>query len=199
MASIYKNMTSLLVNAQHGDFKIEHFTIDKNNLQAVLECIPSGEYVSLTQNGRCIMSNTPMECRTNAHFVTWAHGDVLIGGLGIGMIVLAIQDKPDVKSITIIEKSNDVITMMLNQPNIYFNEKVDIVHGDVFTWRPQKGQKFDCIYMDIWPYINEDVYHDEMVPLKRKYAHYLKSKSESPDRFNTCWAEWYAKTRRRLV
>lgn len=198
MSSIYKDMAALLVDAQQGSHKIEHFIIDKNNLRAVLEGIPSGEYVSLTYNGRCIMSNTPMECRTNAHFVTWAHGDVLIGGLGMGMIVVSIQDKPDVKSITIVEKCQDVISLMENQPNIKFSDKVKIICGDVFAWKPPKGQKFDCIYMDIWPYINEDVYREEMVPLKRKYAHYLKPKGESPDRFNTCWAEWYAKTGRRL-
>lgn len=199
MSSLYKDMSTILVDAQYGDFKIEHFTVGEGNIRAMLDGLPHGEYVRLMGNGRLLMSNTLMEQRTNAHFVTWAHGDVLIGGLGLGMIVLAIQDKPDVKSITIIEKSNDVIMLMLNQPNVYFNEKVNIVHGDVFTWKPAKGQKFDCIYMDIWPYINEDVYHDEMVPLKRRYARWLKAKSESPDRFNTCWAEWYAKTGRRLV
>lgn len=199
MSSLYKDMSTILVDAQYGDFKIEHFTVSKGNVRALMDGMPPGEYVRLMGNGRLLMCDTNMERRTNAHFVTWAHGDMLIGGLGLGMIVLAIQDKPDVKSITIIEKSNDVIMLMLNQPNIYFNEKVNIVYGDVFTWKPEKGQKFDCIYMNIWPYINEDVYHDEMVPLKRRYAHWLKPKSESPDRFNTCWAEWYAKTGRRLV
>ena len=37
-------------------------------------------------------------------FCCYAHGDMLIGGLGIGMIILAIQDNPEVKSITVIEK-----------------------------------------------------------------------------------------------
>jgi hypothetical protein len=198
MASLYKDMTSLLVDAQCGECKIEHFVIGEGNIRAMLDGLPHGEYVRLMVNGRLMMSNTNMEQRTNAHFVVWAHGDVLIGGLGIGMIVLAIQDKPDVESITIVEKESDVISLMESQPNVKFNEKVHIICGDVFTWKPHKGHKFDCIYMDIWPYINEDVYHDEMVPLKRKYAHYLKPKSESPDRFNTCWAEWYAKTGSRL-
>lgn len=199
MSSLYKDMSAILEDAQSGDFKIEHFTIDKNNLRAAIEGIPLGEYVSLTHHRTCIMSNTPMEQRTNAHFVTWAHGDVLIGGLGLGMIVLAIQDKPDVKSITIIEKEPDVISLIEAQPGVQFNEKVKIICGDVFTWKPEKGKKFDCIYMDIWPYINGDVYQKEMLPLKRRYAHWMKPKSESPDRFNTCWAEWYAKTGRRLV
>lgn len=199
MSSLYKDMSAILEDAQYGDFKIEHFTIPQGNVRAILYGMTPGEYVRLVKNGTLFMSDTDMERRTNAHFVTWANGDVLIGGLGLGMIVLAIQDKPDVKSITIIEKEPDVISMIEAQPRMQFNEKVKIICGDVFTWKPAKGQKFDCIYMDIWPCIDEDVYHDEMVPLKRKYAHYLKPKSESPDRFNTCWAEWHAKTGRRLV
>lgn len=199
MASLYKDMASLLVDAQYGDCKIEHFTIEKGNIRAMLDGLPPGEYVRLMENGTLLMSDTNMGRRTNMRFVVSAHGDVLIGGLGIGMIVLDIQDNPAVNSITIIEKSNDIIMLMLNQPNVSFNDKVSIIHGDVFTWKPEKGKKFDCIYMDIWPYISEDVYHNEMVPLKRRYAHWLKPKSESPDRFNTCWAEWYAKTGRRLV
>lgn len=52
--------------------------------------------------------------------------------------------------------------------------------------------------MDIWNYVNSDVYQDEMKPLKRKYGRYLKSKDDSPNRFNECWAEWKAKNNRRL-
>mgnify|MGYP000786328328 FL=1 len=42
------------------------------------------------------MSDTPMEKETNRDFVHNAHGNVLIGGLGIGLIILAIQNKEDV-------------------------------------------------------------------------------------------------------
>ena len=68
----------------------------------------------------------------------------------------------------------------------------------MFEWKPEKGQKFDCIYMDIWNYINSDVYQDEMKPLKQKYGRYLKSKDDSLNRFNECWVEWKAKNNRRL-
>lgn len=198
MASLYKDMASLLVDAQQGKCKIEHFSIAKGNVRAMMEGLPPGEYVRLIGNGTLLMSDTSMERRTNAHFVTRAHGDVLIGGLGMGMIVLSIQDNQNVDSITIIEKEQDVISLMMGQPNVKFNEKVNIICSDVFTWKPPKGRKYDCIYMDIWPYVNKDVYRNEMLPLKRKFGHYLKPKSESPDRFNTCWAEWYAKTGHRF-
>ena len=68
------------------------------------------------------------------NFCTHAHGDVLIGGLGIGLIILAIQDNPEVHSITVIEKNQEVIDMVATQ--LPLNEKVKIIQADVFLWKP---------------------------------------------------------------
>ena len=67
---------------------------------------------------------------TNMDFCCNAYGDVLIGGLGIGMIILAIQDKSKVKSITVIEKNQEVIDIIA--PQLKFNDKVKIICADVF-------------------------------------------------------------------
>jgi hypothetical protein len=188
-------MTKLLKPDKNGGFEITLFEVAKS-FRAALDGIPSGTYVKLTNKGEVVMSDTPMEKRTNSFFCLNAHGDVLIGGLGIGMIITAIQDKEDVNSIVVLEKHREVIEMITSQ--ISFNSKVHIINADVFTWKPQKGQRFDCVYMDIWNYVNSDVYHEEMKPLKRKYGHYLKPISDSPNRFNRCWAEWNAKNNMRL-
>ena len=193
---MYKDMTKLLVPAENGAFRIELFEVGES-FRAMVEGIMPGRYVKLTYLGEVVMSDTEMEKRTNRSFCAQAHGDVLVGGLGIGMIIMAIQDKEEVRSITVIERYQEVIDMVVSQ--LPLNDKVHIVKDDVFAWKPAKGQRFDCIYMDIWPYINSDVYHEEMKPLKRKYGHYLKPLAESPNRFNECWAEWYAKNNRRLV
>ena len=193
---MYFEMADLLEDRQIGDWKLEKFTIDSNNLIAMMQGISAGTYVRLTHNGECVMSNTNMEKRTNMDFCINAHGDVLIGGLGIGMIILAIQDKQEVKSITVIEKNQEVIDMVASQLN--FNEKVNIICADVFEWKPEKGVKYDVSYMDIWNWINEDIYEEEMKPLKRKYARFLRSKQENHNRYNKCWAEYQARTGRRL-
>lgn len=193
---MYKDMVQLLSPTENGDFKLEHFEIRNGNLRAILDGINPGNYVRLMHRGEVVMSDTYMEKRTNSGFCANAYGDVLIGGLGIGMIIMAIQDDERVKSITVLEKYQEVIDMITAQ--LPFNDKVKIIYADVFKWKPEKGQKFDCIYMDIWNYVNSDVYQDEMKPLKRKYSRYLKSKDESPNRFNECWAEWQAKNNRRL-
>ena len=59
--------------------------------------------------------------------------------------------------------------------------------------------KYDMAYMDIWNWVNEDVYKKEMQPLKRKYARFLRRKDINPNRFNECWAEYQAKNGRRLA
>lgn len=194
---MYMEMADLLEDRQIGDWKLEKFTIESNNLMARMQGITPGTYVRLTHRGECVMSNTNMEKRTNMDFCINAHGDVLIGGLGIGMIILAIQDKPEVKSITVIEKNQEVIDMVASQLN--FNEKVNIICADVFEWKPEKGVKYDVSYMDIWNWVNEDVYEKEMKPLKRRYARFLRSKQENPNRYNKCWVEYQTRTGRRLA
>lgn len=190
-------MADLLEERQNGAWKLEKFTIERNNLAAMIQGVTPGIYIKLTHNGECVMSDTSMEKRTNMDFYCNAYGDVLIGGLGIGMIVLSIQDKPEVKSITVIEKYPEVIDMVASQ--LDFNEKVKIICADVFEWSPDKGVKYDVSYMDIWNWVNEDVYEEEMKPLKRRYARFLRSKSENPNRYNKCWAEYQARTGRRLA
>src|SRR5699024_7034403 len=134
---MYKDMVSMLNNAREGDYEIERFTVETGNFRAMIDGIIPGEYVSLKHRGKILMSDTPMERRTNRQFVWNAHGDVLIGGLGLGMIVVAIQDNPEVKSITVLEKSGEVISLITEQ--ISFPEKVKIIQADVFTWKPERG------------------------------------------------------------
>lgn len=192
---MYLDMAELLEDREIDNWRLNHFTITEKDWRAKIEGISPGTYVRLVHAGEVVMSNTNMEKRTNLEFCHNAHGDIIIGGLGIGMIILAIQDKSEVKSITVIEKNEEVIEMVATQLN--FNDKVKIVHADVFEWRPEKGVKYDMSYMDIWNYVNEDVY-EEMKQLKKKYARYLRSKNENPNRYNKCWAEYNAKTGRRL-
>lgn len=189
-------MIHCLVPGCKGDHKLDNFHVDGNTFYAILQGIDDGDYTRLSYRGEVVMSDTPMEKRTNQFVIQHAHGDVLIGGLGIGMILLEMDKNPQVRSITVIEKYQDVIDLVGSQ--LPLSDKVTIIHADVFEWKPVKGTRYDCIYMDIWSYINSDVYKEEMVPLKRKWSRYLKAKDVSPNRFNKCWAEYNAKNNYRL-
>lgn len=110
------------------------------------------------------------------------------------MILLAIQDKEEVKQITVVEKNMEVIELVGSQ--LPFNEKVEIVNADVFDYKPTN--KYNTIYMDIWNYINSDVYNEEMKPLISRYRRYLVPKSEDENRYIDCWCKYQAKNNMRI-
>lgn len=187
-------MHEILEEGKVGSFELTKFEITQEN--RYFRCdIPNGKYIRLMGSGDCIMSNTSMEKRSNATFVMDAHGNVFIAGLGIGLIVLAIQDKEEVTSITILEKFPEVIELVGKQ--LPLNEKVKIIQGDVFDYEFTKGTKFDCLYFDIWNYVNSDVYK-EMQLLKKKYRKFKRSPKDNPSSFIKCWAEYEAKHNRTL-
>ena len=195
---MYQEMHKVLNENEIGNFKLEKFEINQDNRS--FRCyIPDGKYIRLLDKSAgwndCVMSDTQMEKKTNRDFVMKANGDVFIAGLGIGMIVLPIQEKEDVRSITILEKYPEVIELVGNQ--LPLNEKVKILQGDVFDYEFPKGTKFDTIYFDIWNYVNKDVY-EEMKVLKKRYRKYKRFATENPNVYMDCWAEYYAKTGREL-
>jgi hypothetical protein len=194
MYNEYIDVKQYLEEKTVGDFSLKKFSIDNSN-RGFRCTIPNGNYISLMEKGSCVMSDTPMEKRTNLEFIEKAHGDVLIAGLGIGLIVLPIQNKEEVKSITILEKNKEVIELVAEK--LPFNDKVKVMQGDIFDYKFEKGAKFDVIYFDIWNYVNSDVY-EEMKELKKKYRKYLRAKKENPNSFIKCWAEYEAKRNMRL-
>jgi hypothetical protein len=98
----------------HGIAKIDHLTVDR--FQSVMSAwepaayCPPGTYACLRVNGRLMMSDTRMEHYTNYKVVREARGNVLIAGLGLGMILHPILAKKEVLSVTVIEKYADVIS-----------------------------------------------------------------------------------------
>lgn len=186
---MYANMSDILQERKVGDYALEKFEIGENNLYAMLYGISCGKYIRLRHGIEVVMSDTDMEKRTNARFVANAHGNVLIGGLGIGMILLAIQDKTDIEKITVVEKSAEVIELVKDQ--LPLNSKVEIVHADVWEYVPPC--KFNTIYMDILNFINTDVYKGSMKPLLSRYRKFLVSKEDDANRYIDCWCRNEAK------
>ncbi len=132
--------------------------------------------------GGVIMSDTWMEWNTNWRFLFNAHGRVLVAGLGLGMIILAVQDQEGTESITVLEKEEEIIALV--KPQLPLLPKVEIIQADAFEWKPPKGAKFDTIYFDIWPDICGDNY-DGMKRLHRRFARSLNR--ENPNAFMDSW------------
>ena len=132
------------------------------------------EYLFLSHKGlqKTMMSNHESETITNQKFIDSAKGDILIFGLGLGLIVFPLLKEIGINRITIVELDKGLIEMV--SPIIRFQDplrKVKIINGDCFSWETQ--EKFDTIYFDIWETIDEKAY-SEMEILEKRYLKNLK-------------------------
>ena len=89
---MYKEMHEILNEGKIGEFILNKFEITSKNRSFRCD-IPTGRYVRLMDKYDCVMSNTSMEKRTNREIIDIANGDVFVAGLGIGLIILPIQEK----------------------------------------------------------------------------------------------------------
>jgi len=185
--SLYTPMHEVLSEGELGEAKIAYLNIGQAeaSLTAVRaavnpgrdQAIREGTYVQLFVTGCLVMSDTQMEKRSNMHAVHESTGDVLIAGLGLGMILIPMVTKPEVTSVTVIERSADVAALVLPQLQAYLAgkygvrvaAKLKVIVADIFDWKPPTGQKWDCIYFDIWSDICGDAL-PEMGKLHRRYA-----------------------------
>ena len=74
---------------------------------------------------------------------------------------------PGVDSVTVIEKSQDVIALVW--PTYASHPNMKLIHADAFDWKPPKGKRYTVIWNDIWDDICGDNY-EEMKRLTRKYG-----------------------------
>lgn len=160
-----------LKDEKNGDWEISTFEISESfaKLRNVFERNPDmyyypGKYKELTYKKQVIMSNTQMERKTHILAINKAKGNVLVAGLGLGMFIYNIKDKDDVESITVIEKSKEVIEMVSK----YFKDckKIKIINQDIFEYKPEIC--FDFAFFDIWNDISEDNLKDFKI-LRKKF------------------------------
>lgn len=184
---------------QHGLAKVERFEIteEDSRLSAIRsinhpgEYVRPGKYVKLFVGNTLMMSDTTMERRTNHAFVCHAHGRVLIAGLGIGLILEAILDKPEVETVTVIEKYRDVVTLVGQHYQDKYRDKLTVITADIFDWRPiPKCMTYNVVYFDIWPEINPDNLKD-MTLLHRAFRRHLDK--TDPDAWMDSWQRSYLK------
>lgn len=159
-----------------GPWKVERFTIKPNdpslflfNLRARSRSVQPGTYTRLVCGSEVVMSDTTAEKSDHYRAVRNAHGVILINGLGIGMVLNACLLKPGVERAIVIEKSEEVISLVAEHYHSHFGERVEIMHADAMTFDPPKGVRFGMVWHDIWPHICSDNLED-MKKLHRKYG-----------------------------
>ena len=149
--STFPKMSEIVQPAVLGCAAIEHYEVTK--LDADMASMRGmytepGKVAILKVHGRTFMSDTYHERRSNNQFAWRAKGDVLVAGLGLGMILHPVLDKPEVTSVTVIEKYPEVVELIT--PTLPHREKLVLITADIFNWQAPKGMKWDTIYFDIW-------------------------------------------------
>jgi spermidine synthase len=156
-----------------GAYRIEHFTVTPEDSERTRirawrdEYVESGDYTRLMRGRTVVMSDTPLEVRTNRPILIAATGRVLINGLGIGMVLKRILAKPEVERVTVVELSADVIALV--GPSFTADERVTIIHADALEYTPPTGERFDAVWHDIWDNVCSDNLPD-MRKLHRRYG-----------------------------
>ena len=174
-------MADVIPPGASGAVTIDHFDITDKTFQGWGgDWTNPGRYARLLVNGAVVMSDTDMEIRSNFGAVMDARGDVLVGGLGLGMVVLPMIRKPEVRSVTVVEINEDVMNLVGSALLRHLSDgedwiKLAFVLGDVEKWRPSTGGRiFDYIYFDIWSNICLDNL-DEMKKLHLAFRRYLRT------------------------
>ncbi len=128
-------------------------------------------YTRLIIDGSCWMTDAEFEIATNKPVVAKCRGDVLIVGLGIGLIIPPLIKSKRVRSITVLEKDQRVIDLV--SPT-YCHEKIKVVRGDAYKWMASKAA-FDCIYLDIWPNVPNSDDRKNIARLRHRFSGSKKS------------------------
>ncbi len=117
-------------------------------------------------------SDLPIEQQQQFEDVKGLEGHVLVGGLGLGMIAVHLASKRNVKSVTVVEKDADVITLV--EPYIQ-NPKITVVCSDLFDYlkqirtlnniRSRSFSRFNSAFYDIWRSDGESTFFKTVCPL----------------------------------
>lgn len=195
----YIDLNTVMPEMEGDKFKINHFKVElspldiarasmRGNIGLTREHMidPLKTYTRLIEKGSGIwMSDTPMETETNKEFLRKANGDVLIFGLGIGLIIFPLLNDPNVTSITVVELEQELIDLTGSViKKAKGGDKVTIIKGDAYAHGFPKAKKFDTIYFDIWQDISSDNYA-ESVTLHKRYRKNINYKN--PDRYVDSW------------
>jgi hypothetical protein len=191
---MFPEMSELVPPCAKGCASVRHLAVDAEGGRTASyvygeykDPSPAGTYVTLrlmndAGQSQVMMSDFVYERATCVEVVERAHGDVLIAGLGLGMILHPILKKREVRSVTVIEKFQDVVDLI--SPTLPHDPRLTIITDDIFLWEPPAGCRYDVIWFDIWPDI-EASRLIEMRKLHRKYRPHTNS--SNPQHWMESW------------
>ncbi len=111
-------------------------------------------FLAVTEDGNEWMTLTPADTVTSREAIAAARGRVVTFGLGLGYYAFHAANKPSVESVTVIEKSPDVIGLFEERllPLFPHREKIRILRADAFDYAEHDAprERYDVAFVDTW-------------------------------------------------
>ena len=111
-------------------------------------------FPAVLEDGNEWMTLTPVDVDTCENEIKKARGKVVTFGLGLGYFAYMVSEKSEVESITVVEKSENVIRLFEKHilPRFEHKEKVRIVNCDAFEYakKVMPNENFDYAFVDTW-------------------------------------------------
>ena len=151
-------------------------------------------FPAVLEGGNEWMTLTPVDLDTCEEAIEKAIGKVVTFGLGLGYYAYRCCEKPEVDSITVVEKSENVIKLFSEEilPQFSHPEKLHIVSADAFEYAEKvlPNEKFNLAFVDIWRDAYDGLFaYDKMKPLEKL----------SPNTEFLYWIEGFILSRKRSL
>lgn len=119
--------------------------------------IVPGIFTALFVHGELWMSDTPSELvdLNDLRGAIFPGCTILINGLGLGC-ALKMAFEQGAEFVKVIEVNPDIIELVGSHWKKKYGDRLNIIQGDAFTWRPSRGERWNVVWHDIWQGISSD-------------------------------------------
>ena len=111
-------------------------------------------FPAILENGNEWMTLTPVDLDTCEEAIEAAHGKVITFGLGLGYYAYMASEKETVDSVTVVELSEDVISLFKEHilPKMPNRHKIKIINADAFKYAEEQmpEENYDFAFVDTW-------------------------------------------------
>ena len=112
------------------------------------------DFPAVLEGGNEWMTLTPVDLDTSDEAIERARGKVITFGLGLGYYAYMASEKPEVTSVTVIEKSERLIEFFKKHilPQFPNKDKIRIINQDAFLYAEKEmpSEGYDIAFVDTW-------------------------------------------------
>ncbi len=133
------------------------------------------DFPAVLEGGNEWMTLTPVDLDTSDEAIDAAHGNVITFGLGLGYYAYMVSEKSEVESVTVIEKSEKLISFFKKHilPQFPERKKIRIINADAFEYAEFEMPKecYDVAFVDTWRDASDGAaMYQKMKPLEKLSA-----------------------------